>query len=100
MPCLNEAATVGSCVDKARHFLERAGIDGEVLIADNGSDDGSRMLAQRAGARVIEVAERGYGAALAGGIAAARGRCIIMGAADDNLQFCPLARFLPTHRAS
>ena len=94
MPCLNEAATVGSCVDKARHFLERAGIDGEVLIADNGSDDGSRMLAQRAGARVIEVAERGYGAALAGGIAAARGRSIIMGDADDSYDFARLDGFV------
>src|SRR5437773_7097261 len=79
MPCLNEAATVGSCIAKARGFLERAGIAGEVLVADNGSDDGSRALAEAAGARVVEVAERGYGAALAGGIAAARGRYVIMG---------------------
>ena len=94
MPCLNEAATVGSCVAKARSFLERAGIDGEVLIADNGSEDGSRMLAQRAGARVIEVAERGYGAALAAGIAAARGRSIIMGDADDSYDFARLDGFV------
>ncbi|MGH8667686.1 MAG: glycosyltransferase, partial [Burkholderiales bacterium] len=84
MPCLDEAATVGSCVEKARGFLERAGIDGEVLVADNGSTDGSRALAEAAGARVLPVAERGYGAALAAGIAAARGRFVIMGDADDS----------------
>ena len=94
MPCLNEAATVGSCVAKARGFLERAGIDGEVLIADNGSDDGSRMLAERAGARVIEVARRGYGAALTAGIRAARGRAIIMGDADDSYDFTRLDGFV------
>ena len=94
MPCLNEAATVGSCVAKARGFLERTGIDGEVLIADNGSDDGSRELAERAGARVIEVAARGYGTALAGGIAAARGRSIIMGDADDSYDFTQLDAFV------
>ena len=94
MPCLNEAATVGSCVAKARGFLERAGIDGEVLVADNGSSDGSRALAERAGARVVEVAQRGYGAALAGGIAAARGRYIIMGDADDSYDFGCLEGFV------
>jgi len=94
MPCLNEAATVGSCIAKARGFLERSGIDGEVLIADNGSNDGSRQLAERAGARVVEVAERGYGAALAGGIAAARGRYIIMGDADDSYDFSRLETFV------
>ncbi len=94
MPCLNEAATVGSCVTKAREFLDRAGIDGEVLIADNGSDDGSRALAERAGARVAEVAERGYGAALAGGIAAARGRYVIMGDADGSYDFARLDGFV------
>ena len=94
MPCLNEAATVGSCVAKARGFLERTGIDGEVLIADNGSDDGSQELAERAGARVIEVAARGYGTALTGGIAAARGRSIIMGDADDSYDFTQLDAFV------
>jgi glycosyltransferase involved in cell wall biosynthesis len=94
MPCLNEAATVGSCIAKARGFLKRAGIEGEVLIADNGSDDGSRALAERAGARVVEVAERGYGAALAGGIAAARGRYIIVGDADDSYDFGRLEDFV------
>ena len=94
MPCLNEAATVGSCVAKARGFLERTGIDGEVLIADNGSDDGSRALAERAGARVIDVALRGYGAALLAGIGAARGRSIIMGDADDSYDFTRLEAFV------
>jgi glycosyltransferase involved in cell wall biosynthesis len=94
MPCLDEAATIGSCVAKARGFLERAGIEGEVLIADNGSQDGSRALAERAGARVIEVTTRGYGAALAGGIAAARGRYIIMGDADDSYDFGQLDGFV------
>ena len=94
MPCLDEAATVGKCVAKARGFLDRAGIDGEVLIADNGSQDGSRMLAERAGARVIDVPKRGYGAALAAGIGAARGRSIIMGDADDSYDFTQLDAFV------
>jgi glycosyltransferase involved in cell wall biosynthesis len=94
MPCLNEAATIGSCIAKARSFLERARIDGEVLIADNGSNDGSGALAEHAGARVVHVATRGYGAALAGGIAAARGRYIIMGDADDSYDFAQLDGFV------
>ena len=94
MPCLNEAATVGGCIAKARDFLERSGIAGEVLVVDNGSDDGSRVAAERAGARVVEVAERGYGAALEGGIAAARGRYVIMGDADDSYDFARLDGFV------
>jgi hypothetical protein len=94
MPCLNEAATVGTCIAKARDFLQRTGIQGEVLVADNGSDDDSRAVAQRAGARVVQVAERGYGAALAGGIAAARGRYVIMGDADDSYDFGRLEPFV------
>lgn len=94
MPCLNEAATVAGCIEKARGFLERAGIAGEVLVADNGSDDGSPAIAARAGARVVEVAERGYGAALAAGIAAARGRYVIIGDADDSYDFGRLERFV------
>jgi glycosyltransferase involved in cell wall biosynthesis len=94
MPCLNEAATVGSCIGKARDFLQRTGIEGEVLVADNGSDDGSRTVAQRAGARIVQVAERGYGAALTGGIAAARGRYVIMGDADDSYDFGRLEPFV------
>jgi Glycosyl transferase family 2 len=94
MPCLDEAATVGKCVHKARAFLQRSGIDGEVLVADNGSNDDSRAGAEQAGARVIEVAERGYGAALAAGIAAARGRFVIMGDADDSYDFGRLEAFV------
>jgi glycosyltransferase involved in cell wall biosynthesis len=94
MPCLDEAATVGNCVQKARAFLRRSGIDGEVLVADNGSSDDSRARAEQAGARVIEVAERGYGAALAAGIAAARGRFVIMGDADDSYDFGRLDAFV------
>ena len=94
MPCLNEAATVGRCIAKARGFLERAGIAGEVLVADNGSDDGSAALAHQAGARVVQVPERGYGAALAAGIASARGRYVIMGDADDSYDFGRLEGFV------
>jgi glycosyltransferase involved in cell wall biosynthesis len=94
MPCLNEAVTVAQCIGKARGFLDRAGIDGEVLVADNGSVDGSRAVAERAGGRVVEVARRGYGAALAAGIAAARGRFVIMGDADDSYDFGCLDAFV------
>ena len=94
MPCLNEAETVSICVAKARSFLARTGIAGEVLIADNGSSDGSVALAERGGARVVAVAERGYGAALRAGIAAARGRFVIMGDADDSYDFSKLDQFV------
>jgi len=94
MPCLNEAETVGICVDKALAFLRRAGVDGEVLIADNGSSDGSLAVAESRGARVVPVRERGYGAALSGGIASARGRYIVMGDADDSYDFSRLDGFL------
>ena len=94
MPCLNEAETISICVAKAKSFLERAGIAGEVLIADNGSSDGSVALAQRDGARVIAVAERGYGAALRAGVAAARGRFVVMGDADDSYDFSGLDPFI------
>ena len=99
MPCLDEAATISRCVQKARGFLERASIAGEVLIADNGSTDGSGALAEAAGARVIQVAERGYGAALRAGIEAARGRYVIMGDADDSYDFSRLELFLEKLRA-
>jgi glycosyltransferase involved in cell wall biosynthesis len=94
MPCLDEAATVGRCVAKARAFLERSGIDGEVLVADNGSSDRSAEIARQAGARVVEVAQRGYGRALAAGIASARGRYVVMGDADDSYDFGRLEAFV------
>lgn len=99
MPCLNEAETISICVAKAKSFLDRAGIVGEVLIADNGSSDGSVALAQRNGARVIAVAERGYGAALRAGVAAARGRFVVMGDADDSYDFTGLDPFIAKLRA-
>lgn len=84
MPCLNEAETVGGCVRKAVSFIERYGIDAEVVVADNGSTDGSPGLADEAGARVVHVKEKGYGSALIGGISAAEGKFIIMGDSDDS----------------
>lgn len=99
MPCLDEARTVATCVAKARGFLARAGIAGEVLVADNGSRDGSPQIAEQAGARVVAVAERGYGTALAGGIRAARGRFVIMGDADDSYDFEHLEAFVDALRA-
>jgi glycosyltransferase involved in cell wall biosynthesis len=94
MPCLNEAETLGVCIEKAQGFLKRSGIKGEVLIADNGSTDGSHEIADKAGARVVEVPHKGYGAALAGGITAARGRYVIMGDADDSYDFANLDAFV------
>src|SRR5258708_28814276 len=79
MPCLNEAETLEICIRKAKSYLERAQSDGEVVIADNGSTDGSQEIARRNGARVVPVSERGYGNALRTGIAAAWGRFVIMG---------------------
>lgn len=94
MPCLNEAETIGVCVAKALAYLMASGIRGEVLIADNGSTDGSQRIAAHLGARVIPVEEKGYGAALNGGIEAARGRFIIMGDADDSYDFSALGAFV------
>jgi Glycosyl transferase family 2 len=94
MPCLNEAETIATCIDKAHGFLARAGVAGEILIADNGSSDGSVEYALARGARVIAVTERGYGAALGAGIAAARGWFVIMGDADDSYDFSRLEPFL------
>jgi glycosyltransferase involved in cell wall biosynthesis len=94
MPCLNEYETVGTCVRKAVTAIERAGLRGEVVVADNGSTDGSIELAQAAGARVVPVAAGGYGNALMGGIRAARGRFVIMGDADDSYDFGEVPRFV------
>lgn len=90
MPCLNEAETLANCIRKARDFLSNAGVRGEVLIADNGSTDGSQVIAEAEGARLVAIQQRGYGAALIGGIAAARGRYVIMGDADDSYDFSRL----------
>ena len=87
MPCLNEARTLPACIAKARRFLDAAGVRGEVLVADNGSTDGSQALARSLGARVVDVPERGYGAALITGIEAARGRFVVMGDSDDSYDF-------------
>jgi hypothetical protein len=94
MPCLNEAETIAVCIDKASDFLARAGVVGEILVADNGSTDGSVEYALARGARVIAVTERGYGAALRAGIAAARGRFVVMGDADDSYDFSRLDPFV------
>ena len=94
MPCLNEAETIAGCVREALAALAAAGVAGEVLVADNGSSDESPALARAAGARVVEVPGRGYGNALAGGIAAARGRYVLMGDADGSYDFGELPRFL------
>ncbi len=99
MPCLNEAETVERCVLKAHRFLDLHGVDGEVLVADNGSTDGSQRLAQGAGARVVAVDERGYGSAIRAGTAAAHGRYVILGDADDSYDFAALAPFLTALRA-
>jgi hypothetical protein len=94
MPCLNEARTVGRCVEKARRSLEAMGVAGEIIVADNGSTDGSQELAESHGARVVSVSRRGYGSALQAGIASARGRYIIMGDADDSYDFSRLEPFV------
>jgi glycosyltransferase involved in cell wall biosynthesis len=99
MPCLNEAETVASCVGKARSFLQRTGIEGEVLVADNGSTDGSPELARNAGARIVQVTAKGYGSALLGGLRAARGRYVIMGDADDSYDFSRLDGFVESLRS-
>lgn len=94
MPCLDEARTVGRCVEKAFRGLREAGVAGEVIVADNGSTDESRTIAAAHGARVVLVERRGYGSALQAGIAAARGRYIVMGDADDSYDFTRLSPFI------
>lgn len=94
MPCLNEAETLGICIDKANTFLAQSGVSGEVLIADNGSTDGSVQIAESKGARVVHVDRKGYGAALGAGCNAAYGRYVIMGDSDDSYNFLNLMPFL------
>lgn len=94
MPCLNEADTVATCIRKAKAALVRHGITGEVIVADNGSTDRSREIAAAEGARLIEVEDKGYGSALMGGIAAARGRYVVMADADDSYDFGEIGKFV------
>jgi glycosyltransferase involved in cell wall biosynthesis len=99
IPCLNEHETIGICVEKAVRAMREAGIDGEVILADNGSTDGSIDIATRAGARHVAVPAKGYGNALMGGISAARGRFVIMGDADDSYDFLEIPKFVQKLRA-
>jgi len=94
MPCLNEAETIGTCIQKAQTFLNQHHVAGEIVVADNGSTDGSQEIAMLMGARVVRVEARGYGNALMGGITASRGRYIIMGDADDSYDFLDLRCFI------
>ena len=91
MPCLNEAETLAACIRKAQRTIEDYGLSAEIVIADNGSTDGSQLIASELGARVVDVARKGYGSALIGGIDAARGRSVIMGDADDSYDFTAIA---------
>lgn len=94
MPCLNEAETIGICIEKAMRFFRENGVKGEVVIGDNGSTDGSQSIAEQLGAKVVSVSERGYGSALMGGIAEAKGNYVIMGDSDDSYDFLNLMPFL------
>jgi glycosyltransferase involved in cell wall biosynthesis len=99
MPCLNEAETLERCIVKATAYLEKSKIKGEVVIGDNGSTDGSQEIARKAGARVVDVPRRGYGAALMGAIDGARGKYVIMGDSDDSYDFSNLDLFVEKLRA-
>ncbi len=94
MPCLNEAETLALCIEKAKAGIKNAGVPGEILIADNGSTDGSQAIAEKLGARLIAVREKGYGSALIGGTRAAAGKWILMGDADDSYDFSQADRFV------
>ncbi|MDR1156574.1 MAG: glycosyltransferase family 2 protein, partial [Bacteroidales bacterium] len=94
MPCLDEARTVGICTGKALGFLARYGVTGEVVVADNGSRDGSQAITLAAGARVVNVPHKGYGHALRGGIETSEGKYVIMGDADNSYDFAALDRFV------
>jgi glycosyltransferase involved in cell wall biosynthesis len=94
IPCLNEANSIGVCVDKALKALQSEKVRGEIIVADNGSTDGSQRIAEERGARVVAVSKRGYGAALRAGIAASQGRFIVMGDADDSYDFSEVPRFV------
>jgi glycosyltransferase involved in cell wall biosynthesis len=99
MPCLNEARSLPLCIEKIQRVFEQEGITGEIVVADNGSTDGSQNIARHMGARVVTVEQKGYGSALMGGIRAARGRYLIMGDSDDSYDFRHIPRFLEKLRA-
>lgn len=99
LPCLNEAETLATCIDKIHCFFADSGVEGEVIVADNGSEDGSQQIARDLGARVVEVRRKGYGSALRGGIEAAVGTYVIMGDADDSYDFLRLHDFVRELRA-
>jgi len=94
MPCLNEAETLETCIREAQQGLRDAGVSGEIIVADNGSSDGSLEIAEGLGARVVNVKAKGYGSALMGGIAVACGKFVVMGDADDSYDFGHIGRFL------
>jgi len=94
MPCLNEADTLAVCIEKAQRAFQDHQINGEIVIADNGSTDGSQAIAQSLGVRVVVIEAKGYGNALMGGIAAARGKFVIMGDADDSYDFLEIPKFV------
>jgi len=94
MPCLNEAETLARCIEKAKLGVQRSGVNGEIVVADNGSTDGSQAIAEKLGARVVIVTEKGYGSALIGGTRAAAGKWIVMGDADDSYDFSEADRFV------
>src|SRR5688572_30212829 len=98
LPCLNEAETLETCIRKAQRSLKTLGVAGEVIVADNGSTDGSQEIARTAGARVVDVPRKGYGAALLGGIRAARGEYVLMGDADDSYALDDIGGFLDALR--
>ena len=99
MPCLNEAETLARCIEKAKIGIQKSGVRGEILIADNGSTDGSQAIAEKSGARLVPVKEKGYGAALIGGVRAASGKWIIMGDADDSYDFSDVTGFVKKFQA-
>jgi glycosyltransferase involved in cell wall biosynthesis len=91
MPCLNEAETLATCIQQAQQAIDKEGLAAEIIVADNGSTDGSQVIARELGVRVVPIATKGYGSALIGGINAARGRFVIMGDADDSYDFTAIA---------
>src|SRR5476651_1181345 len=98
MPCLNEAETLARCIEKAKVGIQKSSVRGEILIADNGSTDGSQAIAEKSGARVVNVKEKGYGSALIGGVRVASGEWILMGDADDSYDFSDIAGFVKKFR--